>query len=86
MANKILFSSLSSKKKDEVFKNTIDLVLTTIGLSEGLRYEIRKQVDLEKMLHNRNVFDDMIKRQYVFTHNGLIFPTNVVEMKKKMKV
>ena len=84
--NKKLFSSLSAKKKDEVFQNTIDLVINTIGLSKGLRNEIRKQIDLDKMLHNRKIFDDMIKRQYVFTHNGLTFTTNVVEMKKTMKV
>ena len=84
--NKKLFSSLSAKKKDEVFQNTIDLVINTIGLLKGLRNEIRKQIDLDKMLHNRKIFDDMIKGQYVFTHNGLTFTTNVFEMKKKMKV
>ena len=84
--NKKLFSSLSAKKKDEVFQNTIDLVINTIGLLKGLRNEIRKQIDLDKMLHNRKIFDDMIKGQYVFTHNGLTFTTNVVEMKKTMKV
>lgn len=77
---------MSAKKKDEVFQNTIDLVINTIGLSKGLRDEIRKQIDLDKIIHNRIVFNEMIKRQYVFTHNGLTFTTNVVEMKKKMEV
>lgn len=86
MSTKKPFSSLSAKNKDEVFQNTIDLVIDTIGLSKGLRDEIRKQIDLDKMIHYRKVFDEMIKRQYVFTHNGLIFPTNIVEMNKKMKV
>jgi shikimate 5-dehydrogenase len=86
MATKKLFSSLTAKQKDEVFQNTIDLVINTIGLSKGLRNEIRKQMDLDKMLHNRKVFADMVKKKYVFTHNGLTFTTNVVEMKKKMKV
>lgn len=85
MAKK-LFSSLSAKKKDEVFQNTIDLVVNTIGLSKGLRAEIRKQINLDKMLHNRKIFDEMIKKQYVFTHNGLTFTTNILEMKKKMEV
>ena len=84
MKTKKLFSSLSPKKKDEVFQNTIDLVINTIGLSKGLRDEIRQQIDLDKMLYNRKVFDEMVKRQYVFTHNGLTFTTNIVEMKKQL--
>lgn len=86
METKKLFSSLTAKKKDEVFQNTIDLVINTIGLSTGLRNEIRKQIHLDKMLHNRKVFDDMVKKKYIFTHNDLTFTTNVVEIKKKMKV
>lgn len=86
MTTKKRFSSLSAKKKDEVFQNTIDLTINTIGLTKGLRDEIRKQIDLDKMIHNRIIFNDMIKRQYVFTHKGLTFTTNVIEMKKKMKV
>jgi len=84
MTTKKLFSSLSAKKKDEVFQNTIDLVINTIGLSKGLRDEIRKQIDLDKMLYYRKVFDEMVKRQYVFIHNGLTFTTNVVEIKKQL--
>ena len=80
---KKLFSSLSAKNKDLVFQNTIDLALNTIGLSKGLRDEIRHLIDLDKMIHNRAIFDELIKRQCVFTHNNLQFPTNVVEMKKK---
>ena len=81
-----LFSSLSAKKKDEVFQNTIDLVINTIGLPKGLRDELRKQIDLDKMLYYRKVFDAMTKRRYVFTHNGLTFTTNIVEMKKQLTV
>ena len=84
MKTKKLFSSLSPKKKDEVFQNTIDLAINTIGLSKGLRDEIRQQIDLDKMLYNRKVFDEMVKRQYVFTHNGLTFTTNIVEIKKQL--
>ena len=75
---------MSAKKKDEVFQNTIDLAINTIGLSKGLRDEIRKQIDLDKMLYYRKVFDEMVKRQYVFIHNGLTFTTNVVEIKKQL--
>lgn len=84
METKKLFSSLSAKKKDEVFQNTIDFVINTIGLSKGLRDEIRKQIDLDKMLYYRKVFDEMIKGRYVFTHNGLTFTTNIVEIKKQL--
>jgi hypothetical protein len=84
MKTKKLFSSLSAKKKDEVFQNTIDLAINTIGLSKGLRDEIRQQIDIDKMLYNRKVFDEMVKRQYVFIHNGLTFTTNVVEIKKQL--
>lgn len=79
-----LFSSLSPKKKDEVFQNTIDFAINTIGLSKGLRDEIRQQIDLDKMLYCRKVFDEMAKRRYVFTHNGLTFTTNIVEIKKQL--
>ena len=68
MATKKLFSSLSAKKKDEVFQNTVDLVVNTIGLSKGLRNEIRKQIDLDKMLHNRKslIFSHIITRKGLF--------------------
>lgn len=86
MKTKKLFSSLTAKQKDDVFQNTIDYIIETIGLSKGLRNEIRRQIDFDTILHYRNVFDEMIKRQYIFEYNGLIFTTNVVEMKKKMQV
>lgn len=85
MAKK-LFSSLSPKKKAEIFQNTVDFVIKTIGLQKGFRDEIRKQIDLDKMIYYKKVFDEMIKKQYVFTHNGLTFTTNILEMKKKMEV
>ena len=85
MKTKKLFSSLTAKQKDEVFQNTIDYVIETIGLSKGLRDEIRRQIDFDILLHYRDVFDEMKKRQYIFEYKGLTFTTNVVQMKKKMK-
>ena len=79
------YSSLSAKKKDEIFKNTIDLVINTIGLSKGLRDGIRRQIDFDTILHYRNVFDEMIKRQYIFEYKDFKFPLNIKDMKKKMK-
>lgn len=86
MSTKKLFSSLSAKKKDEVFQNTVDLVINTLDLPKGLRDEIRKQIDLDTLIHYREVFGKMVKGQHVFTLNKFTFTTNLVEMKKKMKV
>ena len=80
-----LFSSLSSKKKDEVFINSIDLLTNTIELSRGLRDEIRSQIELDVFISYRKIFDEMTKKQYVFIYKDLIFTTNIVEIMKKMK-
>ena len=80
-----LFSSLSSKKKDEVFINSIDLLTNTIELSKGLRDEIRNQIELDIFISYRIIFDEMTKKQYVFTYKDLIFTTNISEIMKKMK-
>lgn len=80
-----LFSSLSSKKKDEVFINSIDLLTNTIELSRGLRDEIRNQIELDIFISYRKIFDEMTKKQYVFIYKDLIFTTNISEIMKKMK-
>ena len=80
-----LFSSLSSKKKDEVFVNSIDLLTGTIELSKGLRDEIRNQIKLDIFISYRKIFDEMTKKQYVFIYKDLIFTTNISEIMKKMK-
>lgn len=79
-----LFSELTSKKKDEIFKNTVDLVSNTLYLSKEIKDEIRKHTDLDKLIHYRKIFNELSRGQRIFTHKGFTFTINVAEMYKKM--
>lgn len=78
------FSSLSPKKKDEVFQNVLDMSMGTIDLPKGLRTQITSQIPSEKMASYQKVFEKMIKKQYVFIYEGMTFPMNVREIKNEL--
>ncbi len=79
------FSSLSPKQKNEVFLNTVDLVMNTIGLPRGLRDSIRRAIGVDKLIDYRYIFDEMVKGQHCFVYDKMYFTLNVSDIKRRME-
>lgn len=74
------YSALNPIQKDNIFKDALSMKEGLMELPKGLRNQILKQIDLNKILEFRNHFDKLIKGQKCFKYKGNYYPLNIKEI------